>query len=148
MSKEHLAPFLSNCDKFLSEQLRYQSLRINSDGLFVDISAEEEFTTSFIQWMKSESSTGSLPKPEELKARLFNHKDNTHHYLLDGKTLLFGTLIQINGMDQVKSTIPIFRGSLLNTENYIHMKDRIFEETENISSQFSSKGLALSLIHI
>lgn len=83
-------------------------------------------------------------KYKEQYQKFFRH-DKTTFYLLDGKALLIGRLIKIENILSIKTTIPVFRGSLLETLDYIHMKDRIFSETDGISARFSPQGFEIEV---
>ncbi|MCB0329843.1 MAG: hypothetical protein KDD70_09270 [Bdellovibrionales bacterium] len=143
---ESVVKFLLDSKKHLSEETRFHKMRLLTGGLFVDERALSDLLIGYQNWYKGFAEASpevTLPTDEKLKKRLFQSLNRETKYLLDGKVLLCGRLLELDSSSVVTQHIARFSGSLLEAVNYIHMRDPIFEQTNGVTAHVGAKGLVV-----
>src|SRR5690606_33823967 len=132
----------------LSEAIRFHKLRMLAQGMFVDEGAQGELLEAYSSWYADYAMREKLPDTpdrERLKSKLFECLSRHTYYLLDGKALLCGRVLQGEITGVPTSLIPTFRGSLLDATTYIHMRDPILQSTEGIVATIGTTGLKVQV---
>lgn len=139
--EDPLVPFVHDLSSSSSEEDRYTKLRATPTGLFISQDRLEHILQCYSEWLKKSSS--NVPVGEKLVRKLLGEESPALYYLLDGKTTLVGYIAKGILKPTKQIHIPFFQGSLINAQDYLHMRDPIFQEHDSVNAIVGSGGFQI-----
>ncbi|RMG40011.1 MAG: hypothetical protein D6719_12190 [Candidatus Dadabacteria bacterium] len=142
---DSIAAFAVYLSETLDEEKRRRKLRVLKRGIFVHEELIDHIADVYTEWINSLSGNKKLPREKAFK-RLFGSELPDFYYIVEGKQALPGVLAEGEIPKPEKLDITVHHGSLLDTKDYLHPRDPLFENSKGISSELDPvKGLKITL---
>lgn len=122
-------------------EARRNDIRVVPKGLFVSESAFEYVVETFQKWMLQESQGIADKSIEKTKQWLLDGATPERQYLVEGKSVLTGSLITVTIPAPQRFGLPYYLGSLLPAADYLHPADPELSGLAGVSLSQGRLGL-------
>lgn len=139
--RAQLLSFLASLKSNKGAQALLSSLRVLSKGLFVEERAISAVVEHYQAWLERESQGVAHKSTEKTFQWLFEGKQPTKHYLVEGKNVLVGFVIPVALTNPQQFGLPYYLGSLLSADTYIHPADPVIARIPKLQARQGKAGL-------
>ncbi|MCB0310104.1 MAG: hypothetical protein KDD42_02640 [Bdellovibrionales bacterium] len=114
-------------------------IRIMSKGVFVAEDLIEPIKNLYLKFCHKVSTAEGFITDEKASKKLFGGNAPELFYLVEGKHCIIGSLIACEVKHPASIKLPLYRGSLIETSNYLHPRDPIFEDLEGVRAKLDEQ---------
>lgn len=130
------------CDYFSDYECK-ELFRAVKQGVFVHEDAVDKLLDAYQKWLAQRTESSSEKSAAKCKRRIFGTEEPKLYYLIDGKLCLPGYLAPCE-IGSLFKKIPVSQASMLDTNEYLHPRDPIFQSLSHVTAVMDpSKGFLL-----
>ena len=139
--RAQLAQFLVSLKGNKSVQELLPSIRVLAKGIFVEERAVSALVELYQAWLEQQSGGEAHKTVEKTFQWLFEGREPTRQYLIEGKHVLIGFVVPVALTNPQQYGLPYYLGSLLSADTYLHPADPTLAKIPKLEVKRGKEGI-------